>query len=263
MPDINRIEKIAQHLWDAHTSKTNFKNLDDELKPLSESDAYGIQHSLIKLWEKNGKGTVVGHKVALTSKAIQELVGVDTPVKGSIFSSTIYRSPAAINLDDFVHLGLEFELAFVMGKDVPKNKSFDINSISEFIDAAMPAFELIEDRNADYRNIDPLTLIADNAWCGGIVLGTPSQNWRKINLSSTQVHLSFNNEIEEAITGAAMGNPLNSVAWLASFLSEQGRPLKKGDIIMSGSTLATKFAKRGDKAVYTIEGIGKAEANIR
>ena len=263
MPDQDRIEKISQHLYEAHTSKSNFRNLENELKPLSEHDAYEIQRNLNRLWEKNKRGTLVGHKVALTSKAIQELVGTDAPVKGSIFSSTIHQSPAEINIDNFVHLGLEFELAFLMGKDVPKSNSYNTHSISEFIDSAMPAFELIEDRNADYRNIDPLTLIADNAWCGGVVLGTPSQHWRNIDLSSRQVNLLFNNEIEEAITGAAMGNPLNSVAWLASFLSEQGRPLKKGDIVMSGSTLATKFAKRGDTAVYTIEGLGKVEVIIR
>ena len=74
--------------------------------------------------------------------------------------------------------------------------------------------------------------------------------------------MSFNNNVERATTGDAMGNPLNSLAWLANLLIEQGRPLKKGNIIMSGSTLATKFAGRGDHAIYSIDGVGSVEVRV-
>ena len=128
----------------------------------------------------------------------------------------------------------------------------------------MPAFELIEDRAADYSNLDPMSLIADNAWCGGIVIGAPSKKWRQLDLAANPVNLVYNNdEIENATTGEAMGNPLNSLAWLATLLSKQKRPLKAGDIVMSGSTLATKFVKRGDYANYTIEGMGSVEVTIQ
>jgi 2-keto-4-pentenoate hydratase len=263
MLETSRINKIAQHLFDCHSSKLKFENLTKELAPSSVSDAYKVQQKLIKLWEHGGRGPVAGYKIALTSKAIQELVGVDKPVGAAIFESTIHQSPAEINLDSYLRLGLEFELAFRMGKDVPINTRYNSNSICDFLDAVMPAFELIEDRDADYSNLDPMTLIADNAWCGGVVLGAPSCDWNKIDLSSTPVSLSFNDSIEKATTGAAMGNPLNSLAWLANLLSEQGRPLKKGDIVMSGSTLATKFMGRDDHAVYAIEGLGSVEIRIK
>jgi 2-keto-4-pentenoate hydratase len=263
MSDHARVNRIAQHLYNAHDSRSKFENLAGELKPQSMIDAYEVQKTLNGLWSESGRGPIAGYKIALTSKAIQELVGVDKPVGAAVFASSIHLSPAIIHIDNFVRLGLEFELAFTISKDVPEKNIFDAASIVEFVDSAMPAFELIEDRAADYSDLDPMSLIADNAWCGGIVIGKPSKAWKQINLANAPVRLSYNdNEMENANTGAAMGNPLNSLAWLATLLSGQGRPLKAGDIVMSGSTLATKFAERGDRAVYEVAGLGSVEVRV-
>ena len=262
MSDEMKIEKIAKYLHESHASKSRFQNLAGDLAPDSVFDAYKVQKALNRLWEQGGRGTVAGYKIALTSKAIQELVGVDKPVGASIFSSTVHQSPAKIELDQFVRLGLEFEIAFEIAEDIPKNSHYDAGSVGAFVKAIMPAFELIEDRDADYSNLDPMTLIADNAWCGGVVLGSPRYDWQSIDLSSTPVDLLFNGIVERANTGDAMGNPLNALAWLANLLAEQGRSLKKGNIVMSGSTLATKFLTRGDHAIYNVDGVGSVEVQI-
>ena len=262
MSDEMKIEKIAKYLHESHASKSRFQNLAGDLAPDSVFDAYKVQKALNRLWEQGGRGTVAGYKIALTSKAIQELVGVDKPVGAAIFSSTVHQSPAKIELDQFVRLGLEFEIAFEIAEDIPKKSYYDAESVGAFVKAIMPAFELIEDRDADYSNLDPMTLIADNAWCGGVVLGSPRYDWQSIDLSSTPVDLLFNGIVERANTGDAMGNPLNALAWLANLLAEQGRPLKKGNIVMSGSTLATKFLTRGDHAIYNVDGVGSVEVQI-
>ena len=262
MSDEMRIEKIAKYLHESHASKSRFQNLAGDLAPDSVFDAYKVQKALNRLWEQGGRGTVAGYKIALTSKAIQELVGVDKPVGAAIFSSTVHQSPAKIELDQFVRLGLEFEIAFEIAEDIPKKSLYYAESVGAFVKAIMPAFELIEDRDADYSNLDPMTLIADNAWCGGVVLGSPRYDWQSIDLSSTPVDLLFNGIVERANTGDAMGNPLNALAWLANLLAEQGRPLKKGNIVMSGSTLATKFLTRGDHAIYNVDGVGSVEVQI-
>ena len=262
MSDVMRAEKIAQHIAEAHKSRSKFENLIDEFKPTSVTHAYDCQKALNNIWIESGRGPVAGYKIALTSRAIQELVGVDKPVGAAIFASTIYESPAIVHLDSYIRLGIEFELAFTIGKDIPEGTVFEASSVSEFVDSAMPAFELIEDRAADYSNLDPLSLIADNAWCGGIVIGSPLKYWRDVDLANQPAKLSYNGEIEYTNTSAAMGNPLNSLAWLATLLAEQGRSLKAGDIVMSGSTLATKFANKGDRACYEVEGIGAVEVSI-
>lgn len=258
----DRIDRIARHLLDAHGERRRFENLTGDLAPASIEEAYVVQQALDRLWEAGTRGPIAGYKIALTSQAIRDLVGVDQPCGAAIFASTVHQSPAEIALSDFIRLGLEFELAFRMGRDVPEGATYDGESIRPYVDAAMPAFELIEDRDADYGNLDAATLVADNAWCGGIVLGVPSTAWKSMDLATTPVALSYNGDGETAVTGAAMGNPLNSLAFLATLLAGQGRSLKAGDVVMSGSTLATRFAKPGDHAVYTVDGLGSVEMRV-
>lgn len=262
MTDSNRIERIASHLQQAHAGRQRFENLAGEFALGSIDEAYQVQLALNRLWESGEKGPIAGYKIALTSQAIRDLVGVDDPCGGAIFASTVHQSPATINLGDYVRVGLEFELAFRMGKDVPEGATYDGENIAQYVDTAMPAFEMIEDRGADYSNLDAATLVADNAWSGGMVLGTPSTAWKQMDLATAPVSLSYNGEIETAVTGAAMGSPLISLAYLASLLASQGRSLKAGDIVMSGSTLATRFAKPGDHVVYTIDGLGSVEMRV-
>ena len=262
MTDSNRIDRIARHLHRAHEGGHRFENLGGEFALGSIDEAYQVQLALNRLWVDGARGPITGYKIALTSQAIRDLVGVDDPCGGAIFASSVHQSPATIRLADFIRVGLEFELAFRMGKDVPEGGTYDGESIVQYVDTAMPAFELIEDRDADYGNLDAATLVADNAWSGGMVLGTPSTAWKQMDLATVPVSLSYNGEIETAVTGAAMGSPLISLAYLASLLASQGRSLKAGDVVMSGSTLATRFAKAGDHAVYTVEGLGSVEMRV-
>jgi len=260
---MTHIDRIANHLHQAHEERRQFANLTGDLAPGSLENAYAVQQALNGLWVAGTRGPIAGYKIALTSKAIQDLVGVDEPCAGAIFASTVHQSPAQIVVSDFVRVGLEFELAFRMGKDVPEGGNYDGETIVQYVDTAMPAFELIEDRAADYSNLDANTLVADNAWSGGMVLGSPSTVWKQLDLASVPVTLTYNGEVETAVTGAAMGSPLISLACLANLLTGQGRSLKAGDVVMSGSTLATRFAKPGDRAVYAVDGLGEVEISVR
>lgn len=105
-------------------------------------------------------------------------------------------------------------------------------------------------------------MAADNAWSGGIVLGETTGDWRSLDLVTTPVRLEYNDEVEEAVTGAAMGNPLTALAWVANLLAEQGRPLRAGQWVMTGSTVKTRYPKAGDRAVYTVEGLGSVEVEV-
>ena len=262
MSDQDRVNRIARHLHQAHAGRQRFENLSGEFALGSIDEAYQVQLALNQLWVDGAKGPIAGYKIALTSQAIRDLVGVDEPCGGAIFASTVHQSPATIDLADFVRVGLEFELAFRMGRDVPRDSTHDGESIAQYVDSAMPAFEMIEDRDADYGNLDAATLVADNAWSGGMVLGAPSTAWKQMDLAAVPVSVSYNGEIETAVTGAAMGSPLISLAYLSNLLTAQGRSLKAGDVVMSGSTLATRFAKPGDHAVYTVEGLGSVEMRV-
>ncbi|MBG06493.1 MAG: hypothetical protein CMM59_20720 [Rhodospirillaceae bacterium] len=225
-------------------------------------DGYSAMEKLVDLWQ--GRGPVGGYKIALTSKPIQELCGVDQPCGGFVFKETIHPSPAALSLADYNGLALEFELAVRFGKDVPTDAGpFDENSIQDYVGACYPAFELIDDRRADYSTLDAISMLTDNIWCGGVVLGPEVGDWQSIDMASNPVHLTYNGErTQESNTGAAMGSPMISLAWLANLAAERGWPMREGMIVITGSTLATIPPKPGDHAIYTIEGMGDVEVRI-
>ena len=145
----------------------------------------------------------------------------------------------------------------------PEDAPFTLNDAAARIAACMPAFELIEDRHADHDDVDALSILADNAWCAGVVLAPRRADWRTHDLANTPVSLRINDAPPAAaVTGAAMGNPLNSLVWLANQLASRGTTLEAGMVVMTGSTLATQFPEAGDRFVYEIEGLGTVEAAI-
>ena len=162
------------------------------------------------------RGPIAGRKIALASKTMQEMVGIDQPIAGAIFANDLHRTGAEISLSTFLHLGLEYELAFELGQDV--SERVDAASVLDLVAGVRPAFELIEDRDADYSELDVLTLVADNAWCGGVVLGEPIEGWRDLDLGDLPSVLSQEGVPDEAgSTGAA--DPVNSLVWVLNTLS--------------------------------------------
>ena len=258
--DHSHIEAVARKIFDANINRQQFEPLRGGDQPNSLGTAYGIQDALYRIMQaEGGSGPIGGHKIAVTSPDIQKLCGVDQPVYGSIFANTIHRSPHVADLADFIRLGVEFEVAFEIGEDVPASSApYDNNSIAAFVKAAMPAFELIEDREADYGDLDAKSILTDRCWCGGVVLGTPLENWRQIDLGNLDGAVTWNDELlETGNTGNALGHPLNGLAWIANHLASRGATLLAGEIAMTGSALKTRFPDAGDCCTYEIEQLGK------
>ena len=135
------------------------------------------------------------------------------------------------------------------------------NNIKQFIKSLSPAFELIIDRGADYSNINPLTMITDNAWCSGIVLGKELPNWEKLNLDIIRSKLLWNNDApQNAMIKDA--NPLESLAWVSNLLISLGRTIPKDSIIITGSVIKTRAPNKGDHIIYKIEDLSEVEIKV-
>ena len=243
-------EKLSNDWW---APRAAYEKLSGELAPSGIDEAYAAQTAVqAKLSER--RGAFAGRKIALSSKAMQEMVGIDQPVAGAFFANDVHRSPATIRLSDFRHLGLECELAMELNRDIaPGGAAFTATSAAEVIAAVRPAFELIEDKDADYSDLDVLTLMADNAWCGGVVLGSEIAGWREIDLSNTAAEVRQTGvDAEAANTGAA--DPLGSLAWVLNHFAGRGVTLHKGEHIITGSAVRTRFPAAGDKVSYTAAG---------
>ena len=258
------MHELADRLFNENKTWTSFRPIRDALRPATMAAGYQVQDLLNARYIEDGRGPIAGYKVGLTSEKIRKLCGVHEPIAGTVYQSTVYRSPAALNLTDFMHLGIEFELAVEISKDVPLDAvPFDAASVSDFVSACVPAFELIEDRNANYGDLDALSILVDNSWCGGIVLGEAVGDWRALDFETNPVAMYLNDEfVESGVTGDAMGHPFESVAWLAGLLAGQGKQLRAGMIVMTGSTLATRFPMVGDKYYYEIEGLGSVSTAL-
>ena len=259
-----KVARIARHIFEGHERRRRFERLRGALAPVSLSEAYDVQDEVHRLFRAAGWGDLAGHKIALTSQAVQELCGVDQPAGGAIFARTVHASPATVRLADFMHLGLEFELGVRLGADLPASGAPCTRlSVAGAVATCMPAFELLEDRGADYGDLDAASILTDKCWCGGVVLGPEIANWQGLDLTSAPVELFWNGQIvDRGVTGAAMGHPFEGLAWLANLLAGRGRAMQAGEIVITGSALRTRFPEAGDEVTYRIEGLGETSVRI-
>src|SRR5437016_5495178 len=144
-------EKVARHMLAEHDGRKPYANLPPDLAPADVAQAYAAQLALVKLLTPR-KGRVAGLKIATTTKVMQQLMGIDHPCGGTIFEKTVHTSPATLRLADYQHVVIECELAVRLARDLPAaGAPYAAQSVVPAVGAVMPAFELIEDRNADYK----------------------------------------------------------------------------------------------------------------
>jgi 2-keto-4-pentenoate hydratase len=253
------IDATARAAFDTYRTRTRYRPLDATLRQAPLDDAYRIQDALHRVMAASGRGEIAGWKIALTSKAMQQMTGVDQPAAGAIFSKVVHASPARVDVAAYHHLGVEFEVAVRLGEALPASGGpWTRASVAGKVAACLPAFELVEDGDADYKTLDAFTLVAQNTWNGGVVLGAPSADWRAVDLEGAATRCWVNDEPGgQGKTGDAMGHPFEAVAWLANLLNRRGRTLERGMIVMTGSSITTKFPSRGDRVRFVIAGLGE------
>jgi len=221
---------------------------------LSTDQAYEVLFGLMARRKAAGERQI-GWKVGLTSKAIQQQFNVHEPVFGCILESQ--KSGHVFASGDLISPGFENELCLRLGKDLSGNITPD--EARAAIDVAYPSLEIIETRG---NLTEQLALaLADNAQQKTVILGSPVRLPER--LEAVEARVIINGEVVATGTGdAVLGNPLNSVVWLAAKLGEFGRSLKAGEIIMSGSFTRQFPIKPGDSIRCEFSGIGAVETSM-
>jgi len=253
------IAATARASFEMHRARARYRPLDASARKAPLDDAYRIQDALHRMMIEAGRGEIAGWKIALTSKAMQQMTGVDQPAAGAIFSKLVHSSPARLDVAAYHHLGVEFEVAVRVGDGLPASGGpWTRASVANRVAACLPAFELVEDGNADYKSLDAFTLVAQNTWNAGIVIGSPVTAWRGVDLERAVTRCWINDQpAGEGKTGDALGHPFEAVAWLANLLNRRDRGLERGMIVMTGSSITTKFPAPGDRVRFAIEGLGE------
>jgi 2-keto-4-pentenoate hydratase len=257
--DATPAERSARYLWDAHEQRATYSNLPSELRPDGIDAAYAIQDAF-HVHARPSLGPIAGWKIATTTKVMQQLMGIDRPCAGAIFQRTIHHSPARLAAADYVSLKVECEIAFRLARDLPPEKApFVAADVAAAIEAVMPAFELVDDRHAVYRETSALSLIADNCWNQGVVLGDPVPPLSAEALGALQGRLEIGDR--PALAGKADG-PLNALAWVATLIAARGGGLRRGMIVMTGSLIPTTAVGAGESARFAVEGLGEARLSV-
>lgn len=245
----------ARYLDEAHRARARYQNLPEAIAPTNFEEAYAAQEALWGLWEPR-LGQIAGRKIAVTTKVMQELMGIDHPCGGAIFSSRIHTSPARIAKADYVNVRVECELAVRLNRDLPRREApYTREEARAAVGEIMAAFELIEDRHADYKSSKALSLIADNAWNGGIVLGQARPLPASLELDGISGALKRNGK-EEA--SGRTDDPMGALAWVANLAAQRGRPIETGMVVITGSVITTVDIAAGDRLDFALDGVGEA-----
>ena len=226
-------------------------------------NAYRIQRELVALLRQRSGVAVAGYKVALTSKRMQAMCGIDHPAAGVVLANRVHPSGIRLKAADFGRIGLEFEIAVKMGRDLPASAGpFTAESVAGAVAAVAPAFEVVDDRRADYKLLEIATLIADNAWNGGIVVGPWQTSW-PADLAAVRGAVRLNGaEVDAGHGRDVLGHPFGPLAWMAEQLASEGVGLKAGDIVMTGSLVTTRFPAVTESYEFAVDGIGSVSVTV-
>ena len=255
-------QQLAQTLFEQHMARAPFSTLRSAGKALDTAAAYDVQDEFVAMLRHARKADVVGYKIGLTSTAMQTMCGIGKPVFGRILGDQVYRSGARVDLKQYIHLGLEFEIAVKLSSDlVPNGKALSTEDVAACTAAICPALELVDDRHADYSTLDASSLIADNSWNAGVVLADWQPLPSDFGVRQGRV-FSPDPHNPQAETGAVdYRHVLASVAWLAQELAFRGSHLRAGEIVMTGSVVRTRFPLEGEVWHYEVDGLGTNGVN--
>jgi 2-keto-4-pentenoate hydratase len=254
------ITRLAGELLTAEETQTPVAPLTGRFPGLTITDAYNIQLENIKF--KLGRGeAVIGKKIGLTARAMQEMFHVDEADYGHLLSSGVILEGQPIKLNKLIQPRLEAEICFVL-KDDLKGPGVTTAMVLAATAGVMPAFEIIDSRIKDWQ-IKIQDTVADNASNAAVVMGGKLTGVKDLDLRLVGMVYARNGEVVATGAGAAvLGNPAQAVAWLANTLATYGITLKAGEFIMAGALTAALPIKAGDNFTAFFDRLGTVSARF-
>jgi 2-oxopent-4-enoate/cis-2-oxohex-4-enoate hydratase len=260
MADSNQIETLSVELYRALRDGATVAPLVARDPTLTIDDAYAISLATLALRQADGE-KVVGKKIGVTSKAVQDMLGVHQPDFGFLTDRMWMHGDIGVSAENLIQPRAEAEIAFILkdGLKGPGVMAEDVVAATQYI---VPCFEIVDSRIQDWK-IGIVDTVADNASCGVFVLGEARVDPRGLNLPNLRVTVTKNGKfLSEGLGSAVQGSPAQAVAWLANTLGAYGVTLDAGDIILSGSLVPLAPAQAGDVFEMELHGIGRCAARF-
>jgi 2-keto-4-pentenoate hydratase len=253
-------EEAAHALHQAAATGNLISPLRDRFPGMTVEDAYEIQAANVERHVSHGR-RVVGRKIGLTSTVVQRQLGVDQPDFGTLLDDMSFGDAQMIPLARLHQPKIEAEIGFVLGRDLDMEQPAH-HEVLQAVDYVIPALEIVGSRIAEW-NIKLVDTVADNASCGVYVLGSTPVSARGLDLGLAGMCLSRRGDPVSTGAGAAcLGNPLNAVVWLARTMSRLGKPLRAGELILSGALGPMVAVQPGDVFECQIQGLGSVRTEF-
>jgi 2-keto-4-pentenoate hydratase len=253
----------AQAIAAARRAHRALEALPVELQPEDEAAGYLVQRAVHDLLAPD-LGDFVGYKIGCTSKVMQDYLGIAHPCAGGMFGRSVHETGAVLRARDFIRVGVECEIAVRLERDLPASAApFTAAHVQAAVGACHPAVEIVDDRYAQWEALGAPTLIADDFFAAGCVLGAPVLRDVLPDLLTVRGRALINHQEVGQGTGAdVLGHPYHALAWLANHLASEGRGLQAGQMVLTGSLVKTVWLKPGDRVVMELDGLGTVAARF-
>ena len=259
--DKEKIKHYGDTLFECMKNKTTIDPITDQESDITIEDAYHISLQMLQRRLDDGE-KIIGKKIGVTSKAVQNMLNVHQPDFGYLTDRMVYDNGTEMPISEqLIQPKAEGEIAFILKHDLegPGVTNADVIRATECV---MPCFEIVDSRIKDWK-IKIQDTVSDNASCGLFVLGDRAVSPDKVDLVTCgMVHEKNGEVIATGAGAAALGSPVNCVAWLANTLGEFGIKLEAGEVILSGSLVPLHAIVPGDSMHLSVGGIGTASVRF-
>ncbi len=262
--DAKQIDALAQTIADARRPGKPM-DVANAIGDLSEADAYKVQFAVHDKICAGGADKVAGWKVALTLPHQYEPLKLSGPVFACIYASGVKQSGAVYEPGYPLKPGIEPELVARIAKDAPAGGTpYTADSIRAHVAALHCGMELVDNRYVDAAKMTGPGRIADNVLQAACVIGPEVKDWPKLDFPNLKGRsLLDGKELANGPGSAVMGSALISLAWLANTLTQHGKMLKAGDVILTGSVHPPAFLPGKGVARTEFEGLGGTDVTIK
>ena len=249
-----QVQDAARMLFEAEQTRDQCGLLSIAYPDMNLDDAYAVQAALVDMKLAAG-AKIIGWKIGLTSRAMQQALNITTPDSGVLFDDMLFETDGIVPKGRFIQPRIEAEIAFVTKAEI-KGPGCHIGTVLQATDIVLPAVEILDSRYENF-NFDLISVVADNTSAAGFVTGGRARKVEDLHLPTLGIVLEKNGEVVELAAGAAvLGHPAESVVMLANMLARKGQSIPAGTFIMTGGVTAAVSIARGDHIAVRYQDLG-------
>ncbi len=252
--DAAAAEAAASILAKAWRERDQIDELVEAIRPADLAEAYDVQNRMIDAIGDRP----VGWKVGASNENAMKRFGFSEPFYGRLLDTGMHHSPATLSANRFARRGLETEFAFRLTSDLAAHAApFDRAAVVAAAAELIPAIEIIDSRFGAWPDVSPFSFIADNGTHGCLVMGQPGSDWSGHDLGGQTARISVNgSQVNQGSGADVLGDPVNALVWLANRLPADGKELKAGDVVTTGTAAGVAWCGAGDTAVAEFGPLG-------